>query len=115
MDVRNPFTTLADSRLVARVNYPEYHGGPSEAQLRFLQTLGHTGMVPRSRREAGAWIARLRAGKRPPVNPTGRPTMAMDRVRPLRDVGYQGPLDISPSIAEATLAYLRDPEEHRLR
>lgn len=85
----------------------EYRGGPSETQLRFLQTLGYDGMVPRSRREASAWIARLRDGRKIPSKPTGRPTMSMARVRALRQVGYEGPLDVSPTIAEATYDYLK--------
>lgn len=85
----------------------EYRGGPSETQLRFLETLGYEGMVPRSRREASAWIARLRDGGEPPSKPTGRPTMTMGRVRALRQLGYDGPLDVSPGIAEATYDYLK--------
>ena len=96
------------------MTFPEYHGGPSETQLRFLQALGHKGMVPRSRREASAWIARLRAGAKIPQRPTGRQTMTMARVQALRGVGYQGPLDVSPAIAEATYEYLSTHTEHRL-
>lgn len=89
---------------------PSYRGGPTEAQLAALDAFGYRGMVPRTRREAGDWIARLRAGVR--IHPPkGRRTMTMATVRTLRGVGYRGPLDVSPEIARATFDYLST--EHR--